>query len=397
MTKRRLAISIVASAFTLSSWGQSVIPVEKASFITRFPIRQLTGGVVLIQARLDTISEKLNFILDTGSGGISLDSATVEEFGLPHAPSGRTINGIAGTRQVDYSRNHQLHFPGLTVDSLDFYINDYDLLSRVYGLKIDGIIGYSFLKDHIVKLNYDSLYMEVFTPGEISYPKRGTTLRPMFTALPIQNLKLKDARKISANFYIDTGAGLCFLVSRQFQEDSSLIKEKRKPVTIQVQGLGGKKQMELTFIRRLSIGPYTFNKVPTNILDDEYNAISYPFIGGVIGNDILRRFNVILNYPKREIHIVPNSHYHDLFDYSYTGMNLYYFDGKIYTDEIIEGSPADKAGIKKDDVIMGVNSNFSNDITVYKELMNVAGRNVSLVILRDGEPLLINFKVGKIY
>src|SRR5690606_4187027 len=137
------------------------------------------------------------------------------------------------------------------------------------------------------------------------------------------------------------------------------------PVTIQVQGLGGKKLMELSVMKKVSIGPYTFSKVPVNILDDEYNALSYPFVGGVVGNDILRRFNVIINYPKREFHLLPNSHYKDHFDYSYTGMNMYYFDGLIYADEIIENSPADKGGLKKDDLIMGVNNNFTNDISVY--------------------------------
>ncbi len=38
-------------------------------------------------------------------------------------------------REVDYAKNNSLIFPGLQVDSLDFYINDYDILSSVYGRK----------------------------------------------------------------------------------------------------------------------------------------------------------------------------------------------------------------------------------------------------------------------
>ena len=105
--------------------------------------------------------------------------------------------------------------------------------------------------------------------------------------------------------------------------------------------------MSLTIIKEVQIGPYKFRKVPTNILDDEFNATSYPFLGGVIGNDILRRFNVILNYEKREIHLLPNSHYNDDFDYSYTGLNMYYIEGKIILDEVIDKSPAYRAGLKK--------------------------------------------------
>ncbi|MDQ6844755.1 MAG: aspartyl protease family protein [Bacteroidota bacterium] len=372
--------------------------IEKdAQLIGTLPFRQLSGGVILLQAKFDQIGQPLNFILDTGSGGISLDSATTAEFKIPHVPSGRTINGIAGIREVDVSRNNALTFPGFKVDSLDFYINDYEILSSVYGEKIDGIIGYSFLSRYIVKINFDSLHIEVFKPGKINYPRAGILLHPLFTALPIQPLLIKDSRSVNANFYLDTGAGLCFLMSKQFVEDSSILMKRRRPIAVQVQGLGGKKEMLLTIIKQVQIGPYRFRKVPANILDDEFNATSYPFLGGLIGNDILRRFNIILNYPKREIHIVPNSHFNEEFDYSYTGMNMYSEDGVIVADDVIEGSPADRGGLKKGDVIVAVNANFSNNINVYRNLMQVVGEKITLLITRKDTPVILTFKVGRIF
>jgi len=133
------------------------------------------------------------------------------------------------------------------------------------------------------------------------------------------------------------------------------------------------------------------------VLDDEFNATSYPFLGGLIGSDILRRFNMIINYPKREIHLLPNSHYRDEFDYSYTGMNMFYADGKIITDEVIEGSPAERGGLKKGDIILAVNNNFTNDIGTYKNLMQVVGEKITLIVSRDGTPVILSFRVGRIY
>jgi len=393
---RGLFLIILVFLFCFS-YGQATSFEKPAEFIAKFHFKQLIGGVILVQAKFDKISQPLNFILDSGSGAISLDSATTAEFNIPHIPSGKSINGIAGSSNVDYAPNNKLVLPGLTVDSLDFYINNYDILSSVYGEKIDGIMGYSFLNRYIIKIDYDSLYIEVYNPGRIAYPRNGFLLHPLFTALPIQPLTIKDARTVNANFYIDTGAGLSFLMSKQFENDSQVLKNTRKPVAIQVQGLGGKKQMLLTIIKEVQIGPYKFRKVPTNILDDEFNATSYPFLGGVIGNDILRRFNVILNYRKREIHLLPNSHYNDDFDYSYTGINMYYIDGKIILDEVIFKSPAYKVGLKKDDIIIGVNTNFSNDINIYKNLMEVVGEKVTLLISRKNVPMVFSFRVGRIY
>ena len=392
---KTLLLYFLFSFCTVSSYCQEIYE-SPSNFITQFPFKQLTGGVILVQAHFNQIAVPFNFILDTGSGAISLDSATASEFNIPHIPSGRTISGIAGTREVDYTQNNTLVLPGLEVKNLDFYINDYDILSSVYGVKIDGIIGYSFFRRYIVKVNFDSSRIEVFSPGAIKYPPGGTLLHPLFTALPIQPLVIKDARTVTANFYFDTGAGLCFLVSRKFAEDSNFIHKRRKPVAIQVQGLGGKTQMLVTIIKEVKIGPYKFRKVPTNILDDAFNATSYPFIGGLIGDDLLRRFNLTLNYPKREIYLLPNSHFHESFDYSYTGINLYLVDGVIYSDEVIKGSPAYKAGLKQDDIIMGVNNNFNNDINLYKNLMQNVGQKITLIVKRDKVLHVITFRVGRI-
>jgi hypothetical protein len=155
--------------------------------------------------------------------------------------------------------------------------------------------------------------------------------------------------------------------------------------------------MLLTIIKEVKIGPYRFRKVPASILDDEFNATSYPFLGGLIGSDILRRFNMIINYPKREIHLLPNSHYRDEFDYSYTGMNMFYVDGRIMADDVIIGSPAYNSGLKQGDIIIAVNTNFSNDISIYKNLMQVVGEKITLLVSRDNVPLILTFRVGRIY
>jgi C-terminal processing protease CtpA/Prc len=137
--------------------------------------------------------------------------------------------------------------------------------------------------------------------------------------------------------------------------------------------------------------------VPTHILDDEFNVTSYPYIGGLLGNDILKRFNLILNYQKREIHLLPNSHFREPFDYSYTGMSIFYINRRIVIDDVIKDSPAYKAGFKKDDVILAVNNNFSNDINQYKNELQSTGERLRVLIIRNGAPRMIIFKPGKIF
>ncbi|RYF98388.1 MAG: signal protein PDZ, partial [Chitinophagaceae bacterium] len=307
--------------------GLLVKPLESfsapAKLITKFPFTLLTGGIIIVQARVDHHLDTLNFVLDTGSGGISLDSTTVEILKLPVTASNRTIHGIAGIRNVSFVMNQTLVLPRLVVDSLNFHINDYSLLTSVYGMKIDGIIGFSFFSRYIVHINYDTHLLEVWEQGEVKYPKAGLKIKPSINNLPVFGASITDATSVSSRFFFDTGAGLCVLLSEQFVKDSSIIKKGRKIIHTQAEGIGGKKPMKITTVKEVKIGHYRFKKVPAYIFEDEFNITAYPQLGGLIGNDLFRRFNTIINYKDRVFHLLPNTHFAEPFDYSYTGLGMY--------------------------------------------------------------------------
>ncbi len=347
---------------------------------------------MIVKALLGGLKDSFNFILDTGSGGISLDSTTCAFYNLKPTPSDTTIRGMGGEHKVSFLFNQKLHFPGLTVERLNFHINDYEILSSVYGEKIDGIIGYSFFSRYIVNINFDTSEISVYRPGEMDYPRGGTILRPAFTTLPIQNLVFKDRKKQNFNFYFDTGAGLCFLLSEEYVKDSSILLPKRKPFYTQAEGMGGRLQMRLTVVKMVQIGNYRFRNVPTYLYDDEFKVTSYPFVGGLLGNDLLRRFNLTINYPKREIHLLPNNHFKDPFDYAYTGMAIYYTDGLIIVEDVVPGSPAEKAGLKKDDLVIGVGNNFSNNIMSYKTILQSANEKIKITIRRNNELIQLTIR-----
>lgn len=350
-----LAILLLATGF-LRAQEEFIEPPSRE--ITKIPFTQLTGGIVILQAKLGNFPDTLNFVLDTGSSGISLDSSTADYLGLKPVPTERTIRGIAGIRKVSFLYNQQLKFPGLTIDSLNFHINDYAILTAVYGERIDGIIGYSVLNRYIVKLNYDSLQLSFCTKGTIRYPRGGYLLKPSINQLVAQTMRVKDEKTINSRFLYDMGAGVCMLLTRDFIADSNFLDKKRKRWIKEGEGLGGKIDMELTVMKEVKLGPYRFRSVPVYIFDDENNVTSYPYMGGLIGNDILRRFNVILNYARGDIYLQPNSHYSDLFDYSYSGIELYFIEGLIIVGDVAKGSPAEAAGMKEGDEVMAINKNF---------------------------------------
>ncbi|HRG24188.1 MAG TPA: aspartyl protease family protein [Chitinophagaceae bacterium] len=360
------------------------------------PFTQLTGGIIILHALIDSHPDTLNFVLDTGSSGISLDSATAEYLGMNPVPSERTIRGIAGIRKVNFLYNRSLHFPGLTVENLDFHINDYELLTTVYGERIDGIIGYSIISRYILKIDYDSMKLSFFSKGTMRYPKGGYLLKPTISQLVSQPMRVRDEKTIYSRFLFDIGAGLCLLLSREFVVDSAFFNKKRKRYIKEAEGLGGKIDMELTVMKEARVGPYKFRNVPVFIFDDEYNVSSYPYMGGIVGNDLLRRFNVILNYGKGDIHITPNTHYNDVFDYSYSGIELYLLNGVIIVGDVAKGSPAEAVGLKEGDEVIAINKNLLHNLNAYKIALQAPNQKIKIIIRREGELREFEFKVRSI-
>jgi len=393
-TIRLLAIVLLLHAPRVHAQEEFINPPSR--LLAKVPFEQLTGGIIILHARLGTYDDTLNFILDTGSSGISLDSTTVDILGLKPVPTDKTIRGVAGIHKVRFLYNQSLHFPTITVDSLNFHINDYSVLTAVYGERVDGIIGYAMLSRYIMKLDYDSMKLSFCTRGTIRYPRGGYMLRPTINFLPTQTLRVRDSYSFNTRMLYDMGAGLCMLFSRDCAEDSDFIDRRKKRWIKEGEGLGGKIDMELFVLKELKLGPYKFKNIPSYIFDDANNVTDYPNTCGLLGNDILRRFNVIMNYDRQEFHLTPNSHYNEPFDYSYSGLELYYIEGRILAGDVAKGSPAEAAGIKEGDEIIAVNKNFNLNLNQYKIALQAAGEKVKIILRRDGVMQEIEFKVKSI-
>jgi hypothetical protein len=396
MTKRLLLyLGILACCGPVARGQEEFVPPE-AKLLTSIHFITLTGGVIMLKAQFGDFPDTLNFILDTGSGGISLDSGTANYLKLKPIPSDRSIRGIAGIRMVSFVNNQKLKIGTLQMDSLNFHINDYEILTAVYGEQIDGIIGYSVLSRYIFNINYDTQELGIFSKGMMKYPRGGFLFRPLIATLPVQSLRVKDAATVQTRFLYDIGAGLCMMLSKDFIEDSMLLYKNRKLFYKQAEGLGGKIDMQLTVIREVKLGPYRFRNVPVYIFKDQYNVTSYPFLGGIVGNDLLRRFNAIVNYEKREFYLVPNTHFDEPFDYSYSGIELYYSNGEIIIGDVAEGSPAAASGIQEGDVVIAVNRVFDQNLTQLKLALQTTGDKLKIIVRRKKELLEFEFRVKSI-
>jgi hypothetical protein len=364
--------------------------------LTRIPFLSLTGGVMIVTAQMPPFPDTLQFIFDTGSSGISLDSSTAAYLGLQPVYSGYAIRGVGGIRKVPFVNGRSLQLGSIRADSLDFHVNDYSVLTSVYGVRIDGIIGYSLLSRYVIRIDQELQQMDWFAAGANVYPRRGYRMKLEMDKLPSHAAYVQDLRGEQSRFLIDLGAGLNLLFSRRYVQSSGLLDNTRKRWIKSGEGIGGRIEMELTTMRQLRIGPYRFRQVPINIFDDDFNVTNYPDWAGLIGNDLLRRFQVVLNYPAKEMHLLPNRFFSDPFDYSYSGLELYLINNKIRVGYLAPGSPAAAAGLELGDEVVAVNKNFSGILTEYKFQLQKAGERVRIIYRRDEKIGELEFRVLRI-
>jgi hypothetical protein len=231
--------------------------------------------------------------------------------------------------------------------------------------------------------------LDIYSPGKIKYTAGSFTLKPSISRLVTTQLEIKEKQKFTKDFYFDTGAGLSLLLTDEFITTNKFLLKRRKQVITQVQGLGGKKEMGLTVIKRMKIGPYVFRNVPTSIYTESGTTVFNDPAIGLVGNEILRRFNMVINYAAGEINLKPNNNFGDNFDYAYTGLSLYSSGQKIFIDDIIPNSPAEKAGLKNGDLVLGILPSFNADIQTYEKLIQKARENIKILVSRDNKTFFV--------
>ncbi|WP_316735574.1 aspartyl protease family protein [Pedobacter aquatilis] len=335
-----------------------------------------------------------DFVLDTGVGPMiitdpsiidSLDFALMRKIKV----SGLGIESV----EAFVSQNVNARISRAKIEHIPTAIlkEDFFNLSGHLGTKIYGLIGYSFFNSFVVDIRYTNNRIV------ISYPDSKIKYKGSKIPISIENMKayvyadveVPDGGIIQAKFLIDTGAShalsMEMLNGNMFPLPFSKIKANLgMSLSGQIRGYMGR-------IKQFSIGNYDFKDVISGFPD--YHVISEKIDlksrNGNLGAELLRKFNIQLNYRDGFMYVKPNSFFKTPFEHDMIGM-VVYLDQKSYTRYLIgdvdENSPAEKSGICPNDEIIGVNFKSMNNYTL-NDLADLfksgTNRSVILEIYRD--------------
>ena len=154
-------------------------------------------------------------------------------------------------------------------------------------------------------------------------------------------------------------------------------------------------------VKRVDIGPHKIYD-PIVAFPDS-SGISGMFNdkdrNGTLGNEITKRFHVMLDYPGQRIFIKPNRLFRNQFNYNRSGIEVekpFYNLPVFQVYDVVPGSPADQAGVKPGDQIEIINYIRASNINldhINSILYGNEGRSVNLTIKRGAETFKTRFRL----
>ena len=362
--------------------------------ITSIPF-ELYGDHMFIKVSVDK-SEPLDFIFDTGSGLTVLDKNVAEQMKLVKKEA--ELN--QSQTQFELIKHNSIEINGFPMEkNINVYAADLSHLEISLGRDFDGILGYDLLHHHTVHIDYDNLQMDIYDHG--NGPKKGDAIPfTLMTSIPTIKGKvvLNNNEAHEGNFFVMTGAGTTLDLNSPAAESWDAINKTGKHYSYPIKGLGEEEALQFEgHVMSFSFGKQTVEDLPIGISTSKTGIQADKKVAGIIGNRILREFNITIDVPDKMIWIDKNSHFGEKLNINSSGIDVQMSKdmGKVLIHQVIDDSPASEAGIKENAELISLNGKpaLSYALPDIKMIFRRSGETAVVKIMQDGEEKEITLKL----
>ncbi len=357
-------------------------------------------------------SDTLNFILDSSvRTPLITELPFIDKLSLNYMKPMK-IKGLAeGVELTAYrSGNNTLQIDGLSArnQEVQMIIDENFQISHMLGIPVHGLIGFNLFKDYVVEINYSSEKLTLYKPEYYKYRKRNKDIiMPLFfdenKPFIQTSIVTDDLTEVRVKLLVNPGASDALWLSESSDEH---IKLPQKHIeTFLGKGLSGDLYGTKGRIDAIWMGSIFLQRpivsFPNSDLIDQ--ILSKNDRNGTLGAEILRRFNVIIDYRNSRLILRHTSKVKQDFNYNMSGMEVINpMPGMpIFTiSNIREDSPAFLAGLQENDQILSLNSSNLrslklNDINLL--LQSKENRKIKIKVLRNGEEFKTSFQLKEVF
>ncbi|MCB4809493.1 aspartyl protease family protein [Tamlana sp. 62-3] len=409
---------------------------------------KLINNLIIVPVEVNDV--KLSFLLDTGvSKPIIFNLLHVEDSLKLQNTETIELMGFGDGEPIKAAKstNNVVKIGDAIKLNQDFYaVYDIDLnLAPRLGIPVHGIMGFDLFKDLIVEINYSRKFVRLIEPDFYDYKRKRKTEKlhlEFYNNKPYINVKvnIKD-KEIPVKLLIDSGGSDALWL---FEDDSLDIHPGDHFFYDYLgHGLSGSVFGKRSKVNGFSINNYHLKNVNVAYPDSSsvVKAKNNKGRNGSLSGNMLKRFNVVFDYPRGFVSFTKNSFFKEKFNYNHSGIELAHDGSRLVKEiddsrskfrspntqnrsaansqtividaqykyvlkpafviaELRKNSPADLAGLQIGDLILEINNKPTTRFSLQEitsKFYDDVGKRVKLKIERRGVVLNYSFVLKSPY
>ncbi|MEL6536892.1 MAG: PDZ domain-containing protein, partial [Bacteroidota bacterium] len=135
---------------------------------------------------------------------------------------------------------------------------------------------------------------------------------------------------------------------------------------------------------KLSVAGFEVEDFPVRLSGSTQGVTNSQGSLGLLGAQVINRFQVVLDYQRNVLYLKPNSHFQDPFHFPMSGFGVLWKDEEVQVGFVVPGSQAEQAGLVEGMEILSIDGESASTLDQCRELLRQEGKEVTVVVA-DGE------------
>jgi hypothetical protein len=369
--------------FKFEQPGPLTVPFELTSNKIYFPLQVNGGGPFW-------------FIFDTGAGlSISLDARLADELGVEAFGEYSTGGAGANIVQARLAKDVGLRLgapgeAGIVFDAQAADIIPLDqILGPTEGRRPFGLFGGGLIKHLVVAIDYPARRLTFHDPAAYTYPGAGQVIPlQLMSDCPVveATVTLPGRPPAAGMFLVDVGIRSALTLTAPFVKQHELLASPQPFIQATVGwGIGGRVD-EQVGRGTLRLGPFEITEMVMGLSEATAGAENSSMLAGIIGDELMRRFDLVLDYPNGRMFLAPNADFAQPYEFDMSGLFLRAEPPdyrRVTVLSVTTGSAAEEAGLRAGDELEGVNGALPPSLEAVRQAALRPGQRLALRVRRS--------------